>query len=298
VTRPDPKASGSPEVWTEVEGRPRRRWHRETFACAFAGHVVPAAAVARLRPVDAGLGVDLPDGRRLARCLRCDAWVATTPPADPDRETLPALADLNIPRRGRELRDAIVLRLIAIDRGIHSILFAVIAGGLIFLELHFHSLEAGARRLVDRLTGGASQLGPAGSQSFLVRELERFLNLRSHTVWILLVTAVAYAIVEGVEAVGLWLQKRWAEYLTAIATAGFLPFEVHELIKRVTTLRVIALVVNLAILVYLVWKKRLFGIRGGIGAQTRGEELDREALFGPPPPSASGQEPVTLSEPG
>src|SRR5205814_2099463 len=79
------------EVWTEVEARPRRKWHRETFACAFSGHVVPAAHVAELRPEDAGLGLDLPDGRRFARCLRCDAWVQTTPPRTPQAEYLPPI---------------------------------------------------------------------------------------------------------------------------------------------------------------------------------------------------------------
>ena len=54
----------------------------------------------------------------------------------------------------------------------------------------------------------------------------------------LLALALAYAIVEWAEAVGLWLEKRWAEYLTVLATTGFLPLEVHELVKRVTALRI------------------------------------------------------------
>jgi hypothetical protein len=35
------------EIWTEREGKARRKWHRETFACAFSGHVVPAARVTK-----------------------------------------------------------------------------------------------------------------------------------------------------------------------------------------------------------------------------------------------------------
>jgi uncharacterized membrane protein (DUF2068 family) len=82
---------------------------------------------------------------------------------------------------------------------------------------------------------------------------------------VLTVTATVYAVVEGVEAVGLWFERRWAEYLTALATAGFLPFEVRELIRRVTVVRVGALVVNLAVLAWLVWRKRLFGIGPAAG---------------------------------
>ena len=276
------------EVWTEREGKPRRKWHRETFACAFSGHVVPAAKVAKLRPEDAGLGFDLPDGRRFARCLRCDAWVQTTPPEKPEREYLPPIEALEIPKRGRQLRDHLVIRLIAIDRGIHSILFGLIAVGIIFVELHLGSLDRGARDLVNHLTGAATDTGPAASQSFLVRELQRFLHLQKHTLLVLAVTAVAYCVVEGVEAAGLWLERRWAEYLTAIATAGFLPFEIHELMKRVTWVRITALVVNVAILVWLVWKKRLFGVRGGARAMEGEEEFDRYALFGPPAPVDTG----------
>jgi uncharacterized membrane protein (DUF2068 family) len=266
-----------------VSGPRRRegqRWDRETFVCAFKGHATPAADVQRLRPEDAGLGVDLPDGRRLARCLRCDAWIQVMRPARPLAETLPALEALEVPRRGKALRDALILRLIAVDRAVHSILFGVLGAVLVYLELHLGPLRTKAQDLLSRLTGAASETGPGSSQSFIVRELQRFLHLRQHAILILAITAVAYCVVEGAEAVGLWLERRWAEYLTAIGTAGFLPFEIDELIKRVTVVRVLALVINVAILVYLVWKKRLFGVMGGpVEAE---EEVDREAQFGPP----------------
>ena len=253
--------------------------HAEAFVCSRRGHVTPAALVERLRPQDAGLGVDLDDGRRMARCTRCDLWVATTPPAKPVRETLPSVDDIKLPRRGRTLRDAIVLRLIAIDRGFHSLLFGILAVVLFLLETNLGSLRSDAQRLISNLT---SNTGQGASQGTIDRWLHDILHLHKHTLLILLFTAIAYAVVEGVEAVGLWLEKRWAEYLTAVATAGFLPFEIHELAKKVTVLRIGALVVNVAILVWLVWRKRLFGVGGGLGAEHREEEFDRQELFGPP----------------
>ncbi len=72
------------------------------------------------------------------------------------------------------------------------------------------------------------------------------------------------------------------EYLTAVATAGFLPFEVHELLVRVSAFRIGALVVNVAILVYLVYAKRLFGARGGMNALQ--EQIDWDAVLTPPMP--------------
>jgi uncharacterized membrane protein (DUF2068 family) len=62
----------------------------------------------------------------------------------------------------------------------------------------------------------------------------------------------AYAGLFLVEGTGLALCKRWAEYLTVIATASFLPLEIYELVRRLTVPRAAALVLNLAILLYLV----------------------------------------------
>ncbi len=249
--------------------------------CARRGHVTPAAGVERLRPEDAGLGVDLPDGRRFVRCTRCDVWIDGHPPTVPEREVLPPLSELSVPRRGRPLRDAIVLRLIAIDRGVHSVIFAILAVLVILVELNFASLRSQIERIVTDVTG---QTGQGASQGAIVRDLSKFLHIQKGTLTLLFATATAYAVVEGIEAVGLWRERRWAEYLTAVATAGFLPFEVHELIKRVTVLRVGALVLNVAILVWLVWRKRLFGARGGPKEEERPDPVE---LFSPPAPATA-----------
>ena len=51
------------------------------------------------------------------------------------------------------------------------------------------------------------------------------------------------------EAVGLWFAKRWAEYLTFIATTLLLPLEIYEIIHRGTVLKVIGFLINLAVVV-------------------------------------------------
>ncbi len=260
--------------------RPFANWHPETFICSLERHMTPAATVARLRPEDAGLGVDLPDGRRLVRCMRCDVWLAVHPPVIPTAETLPPLEDLEVPKRGRPLRDSIILKLIAIDRGVHAVVFALFAALLIYIELHLGGLQQGANNLLDAVRRALSDTGQAASRDFITRALSSILRLNKNTIAILTGTAIVYAVVEGVEAVGLWLEKRWAEYLTAIATAGFLPFEIKALIDRVTVLRVVALILNLAILVWLLWRKRLFGLNGGF--QPHDADIDRHELYGPP----------------
>jgi uncharacterized membrane protein (DUF2068 family) len=65
--------------------------------------------------------------------------------------------------------------------------------------------------------------------------------------------AFCYAAVGILEAIGLYLEKVWGETLTLVITASFLPFELHEIWRRVTWVRVSVFAVNLAVLVYLFW---------------------------------------------
>src|SRR4029077_16543339 len=58
------------------------------------------------------------------------------------------------------------------------------------------------------------------------------------------------------EGVGLSLRKRWAEYLTIISTASLLPLEIYEIVKRASVPRIVVLIANIAIVVYLVIEVR------------------------------------------
>ncbi len=257
------------------------RWHPETFVCSRRGHTTPAATVAVIDTEHGGLGFEFPDGRRLARCTRCDVWVQTERPEVPSREKLPPLAETRVPRREEDLREAIVIRVIAIDRAVHSVVFGLLAAGLIALDMGLGPVRSQAQKVVDALGGTVADTGQGPSRDFLLRTLQKVAHFDKRSVTILSVTAVIYCVVEGVEAVGLWRERRWAEYLTALATAGFLPFEIHELLSRVTVIRVGALVINLAILAWLVWRKHLFGVAGGL--RTLGHDRpDPEVLFAPP----------------
>jgi len=240
-----------------LAGREKRRWDRETFVCAFRGHVAPGTT-AREWPPASRIVAPCADDRRFARCLRCDAWIAADPAwATVDR--LPDLDEIPLPRRGKALRDALVLRAIAIDRAIHAVLFALVAVVALVVETHLGAIQRYSNDLLTAVAG----TGQGASRGFLARELVRVTHLRRGGLEVVFVTACVYAVVEAVEAVGLWRERRWAEYLTALATAGFLPFEINELAKQVTLGRVVALGVNVAILVYLVRAKHLFGIGGG-----------------------------------
>ena len=63
-----------------------------------------------------------------------------------------------------------------------------------------------------------------------------------------------YASLFIVEGIGLWRQRCWAEYLTVIATASFIPFEIFELTRRLTYPRAGALAINVLVVCYLIWR--------------------------------------------
>jgi uncharacterized membrane protein (DUF2068 family) len=66
----------------------------------------------------------------------------------------------------------------------------------------------------------------------------------------------AYSVVALTEGVGLVLEKVWAEYLTLILTISFLPWELYELARQPNWFRLSLLLINLAVLAYLVWLLR------------------------------------------
>ena len=75
---------------------------------------------------------------------------------------------------------------------------------------------------------------------------------------LLTVSAIAYAALEAAEGVGLAMRRRWAEYLTVIATGVLIPYEAYEVIRHPTLFKVGALLLNLAVVGYLAYRKRLF----------------------------------------
>ena len=108
----------------------------------------------------------------------------------------------------------------------------------------------------------------------IVHDLHNLFAISIANLYVAGTAVAAYAVLEGTEAVGLWLGRRWAEYLTFLATVIFVPYEVYELTKTVSALKVIALVINLAIVAYLLIAKRLFGLRGGGKAERAEHDED------------------------
>jgi uncharacterized membrane protein (DUF2068 family) len=118
--------------------------------------------------------------------------------------------------------------------------------------------------------------GQSHSRHGLLHELDNLFTTSSAHLHQLAAALLVYAAVEGIEAVGLWYQRRWAEYLTFLVTASLLPFEIYEIANRATVFKVLAFVLNVAVVVYLLLAKRLFGLRGGAAA----DEAERLRDYG------------------
>ena len=65
-----------------------------------------------------------------------------------------------------------------------------------------------------------------------------------------------YAALFLTEGTGLLFRKRWAEWLTIVATSSLMPIEVYELFKKFTAVRLVALLINAAVVLYLIYLVR------------------------------------------
>lgn len=271
---------------THPAPRPRRKIDYELVVCGFRGHALVATDAAELRPEDALIARE--DGSiRWHRCLRCDSWVALEPPAQAAREHPPGRAEITVPARGKALRDKVVLRLIAIDRAFHFTILVLLGVAVLLVAANETSLRDAYYRILTDMQGGVGG-GPVQNSGHvgILREFDRLFSLRSSTLRTVGIALLAYGVLEGVEAVGLWLGKRWAEYLTFIATTVLLPLEIYELSERVSALKIIGFIINLAVVVYLLYAKRLFGLRGGgaVDERLRAYDTSWEAIERATPP--------------
>ena len=139
------------------------------------------------------------------------------------------------------------ITLIAVFKFVKALLLFAIALGAVGL------VRGGLPRASDRLL---SMLSSGTERRVTETVLSRITNMGPTRIAALGVGAFLYATLFLVEGIGLWLQRRWAEYLTVVATASFIPFEIYEVARRVTATRIVALVVNLATLVYLIVRLR------------------------------------------
>ena len=140
-------------------------------------------------------------------------------------------------------KDHRALRLIAIFKLVKAtglLIVAIVAFGLV------------RQADVDIFAGWIAHLPIQNGHGVIVRALDEFLQLGPHKFIAIGIAACVYASLFIVEGWGLWQRKRWAEYLTVIATASLIPFEIWEIYRGFTWTKIGALLLNVAIVLYLI----------------------------------------------
>jgi uncharacterized membrane protein (DUF2068 family) len=140
-----------------------------------------------------------------------------------------------------------VLRTIALYKIVKVLLLLAVAYG----ELRLRDASLAAKLL------SWAQARPYGLEHRIVTQLlEWFSGLSVPRINALRIVTLAYAGVFAVEGIGLWMQKRWAEWLTTIITASLIPLEAWEMFFRPTIGKAVILLTNIAVVAYLVWHVR------------------------------------------
>ncbi len=237
--------------------RPKLRW--ELIGCGLHGHELVGTDAEEVRPED-HLLVREADGLRWYRCLRCDSWLPLAPPRSAPSRFPPGRDEITLPLRGRPLRNRYVLRLIALDRVVHFLVLGALGVGVILFASHQRDLRGDYLRILNSLQ---SSVGFVSSRNGFFREITHLVSLSTTKLYLYGSAFSAYSAINAIEAVGLWREKRWAEYLTFIEVTLLLPLEIYELVSKISYFKIAALVINVAVMAYLLWAHRLFGFRGG-----------------------------------
>lgn len=99
-----------------------------------------------------------------------------------------------------------------------------------------------------------AMLGLDPGSRYVSQAIQRATNLSPHRIRELGLVSFVYAGLFLTEGIGLWLLKRWAEWFTVIITSSLLPFEIYEIHRHPTAIKIVVLVINVAIVVYLLYR--------------------------------------------
>lgn len=127
---------------------------------------------------------------------------------------------------------------------------------VLFISLGVGAIRLLHKDLVDLLTRAAIELRFDPESDFVNMLLDKVAMINDHRLVQISAAIFCYAALDVIEGVGLVLEKTWAEYLTLILTASFLPWELFEIARHATSFRIGLTVVNALVVLYLVFHVR------------------------------------------
>jgi uncharacterized membrane protein (DUF2068 family) len=142
------------------------------------------------------------------------------------------------------------------DRGLLLIGLFKLAKAIFFFGIGVGAIHLLHKDLEDEVMRLALKFRFDPESRFVSLLLNKIDLIDAHRLRQISVATFGYSAVALTEGVGLLLEKVWAEYLTLILTVSFLPWELYELARRPDWFRLSLLLINLAVLWYLVWLLR------------------------------------------
>jgi uncharacterized membrane protein (DUF2068 family) len=143
--------------------------------------------------------------------------------------------------------DSRLIRAIAVFKLLKAILMIAVGVGTLKL-LH--------RDVASVLEHWVTMLGLDPGNEYIDRLLEKAANLSPNKIKGLGIVSFIYAGLFLTEGIGLWLVKHWAEWFTIIITSSLVPFEVYEIHRHPTPIKMLVLVINVAVVGYLLYRIR------------------------------------------
>jgi uncharacterized membrane protein (DUF2068 family) len=147
-----------------------------------------------------------------------------------------------------------MMRLIAVFKLLKACVLIVVGAGILKL---MHNDMA---RVLDHWV---AMLGLDPDSRFIDHALQKVANTPPHRIRQVGLGSFVYAALFMTEGIGLWLLKRWAEWFTVVITASLVPLEIYEIHRHPTAAKIGVLVINLAIVGYLVYRIRREGTELG-----------------------------------
>ena len=142
----------------------------------------------------------------------------------------------------RRAKGAGLLRAIGVFKLLKGVLLIAVAIS-VFKLVH--------KDLAAEIIDFSRKLHIAPGNQIVQRLIDRVLTVTQRQLVVLGIVLLAYSMMFLIEGTGLLLLKPWAEWMTVITTSGLVPFEVYEMIRKVSWLKATALFVNVVIAVYL-----------------------------------------------
>jgi uncharacterized membrane protein (DUF2068 family) len=154
-----------------------------------------------------------------------------------------------MPAKHHREKGAVLLRLIGAFK---------LSKAAFLILLAFASLKMINHDTSETIRAWAHHLHVAPGNERLQKLIAKSLSITKRELELAATVLTIYAAMFATEGVGLILEKRWAEWMTVITTAGLIPFEIYEIFEKPGRWKIIALVLNVLMAVYLagrVWKE-------------------------------------------